>query len=92
MGRIDLLSNFSFFEVPEQDARFVVKDMNGADWKGRRVAVEIASDETPNPKKKTRKTFGDATFQKPETEKKFERQKKDFSAERPRRGDYKKRK
>lgn len=92
MGRIDLLSNFSFFEVPEQDARFVVKDMNGADWKGRRVAVEIASDETPNPKKKTRKTFGDATFQKPETEKKFERQKKEFSAERPRRGDYKKRK
>lgn len=92
MGRIDLLSNFSFFEVPEQDARFVVKDMNGADWKGRRVAVEIASDETPNQKKKTRKTFGDATFQKPETEKKFERQKKDFSAERPRRGDYKKRK
>lgn len=92
MGRIDLLSNFSFFEVPEQDARFVVKDMNGADWKGRRVAVEIASDEMPNPKKKTRKTFGDATFQKPETEKKFERQKKDFSAERPRRGDYKKRK
>lgn len=92
MGRIDLLSNFSFFEVPEQDARFVVKDMNGADWKGRRVAVEIASDEMPNPKKKTRKTFGDATFQKPETEKKFERPKKDFSAERPRRGDYKKRK
>ena len=92
MGRIDLLSNFSFFEVPEQDARFVVKDMNGADWKGRRVAVEIASDETPNPKKKTRKTFGDATFQKPETEKKFERPKKEFSAERPRRGDYKKRK
>ena len=92
MGRIDLLSNFSFFEVPEQDARFVVKDMNGADWKGRRVAVEIAGDEMPNPKKKTRKTFGDATFQKPETEKKFERQKKDFSAERPRRGDYKKRK
>ena len=92
MGRIDLLSNFSFFEVPEQDARFVVKDMNDADWKGRRVAVEIASDETPNPKKKTRKTFGDATFQKPETEKKFERQKKEFSSDRPRRGDYKKRK
>lgn len=92
MGRIDLLSNFSFFEVPEQDARFVVKDMNGADWKGRRVAVEIASDEMPNPKKKTRKTFGDATSQKPETEKKFERQKKDFSADRPRRGDYKNRK
>lgn len=62
MGRIDLLSNFSFFEVPEQDAKFVVKDMNGADWKGRRVAVEIAGDEQPNPKKKSRRTFTEATF------------------------------
>ena len=57
MGRIDLLSNFSFFEVPEQDARFVIKDMNGADWKGRRVSVSIAGEEQPNPKKKQRKTL-----------------------------------
>lgn len=57
MGRIDLLTNFSFFEVPEQDARFVIKDMDGADWKGRRVSVSIAGEEQPNPKKKTRKTF-----------------------------------
>ena len=57
MGRIDLLSNFSFFEVPEQDARFVIKDMDGADWKGRRVSVSIAGEEQPNPKKKQRKTL-----------------------------------
>ena len=57
MGRIDLLSNFSFFEVPEQDARFVIKDMDGADWKGRRVSVSIAGEEMPNPKKKSRKTL-----------------------------------
>lgn len=92
MGRIDLLSNFSFFEVPEQDARFVVKDMNGADWKGRRVAVEIASDETPNQKKKSRKTFFEATSQDQERDPKFFRHKKENSEDRPRRGDYKKRK
>ena len=57
MGRIDLLSNFSFFEVPEQDARFVIKDMDGADWKGRRGSVSIAGEEQPNPKKKQRKTL-----------------------------------
>ena len=57
MGRIDLLSNFSFFEVPEHDARFVIKDMDGADWKGRRVSVSIAGEEQPNPKKKQRKTL-----------------------------------
>ena len=92
MGRIDLLSNFSFFEVPEQDARFVVKDMNGADWKGRRVAVEIASDEMPNQKKKSRKTFFEATSQDQERDPKFFRHKKENSEDRPRRGDYKKRK
>ena len=92
MGRIDLLSNFSFFEVPEQDARFVVKDMNGADWKGRRVAVEIASDEMPNQKKKSRKTFFEATSHDQERDLKFFRHKKENSEDRPRRGDYKKRK
>ncbi len=92
MGRINLLSNFSFFEVPEQDARFVVKDMNGADWKGRRVAVEIASDEMPNQKKKSRKTFFEATSQDQERDLKFFRHKKENSEDRPRRGDYKKRK
>lgn len=61
MGRIDLLTNFSFFEVPEQDARFVIKDMDGADWKGRRVSVSIAGEEQPNPKKKQRKTLSEAT-------------------------------
>ncbi|MCR5394546.1 MAG: DEAD/DEAH box helicase [Bacteroidales bacterium] len=42
MGRIDLLTNFSYFEVPEKDARFVIKDMCGADWKGRQVTVQPA--------------------------------------------------
>lgn len=55
MGRIDLLTNFSYFEVPEQDARFVLKDMNGADFRGRRVAVQLAQEakaDGDKPKKK----------------------------------------
>ena len=55
MGRIDLLTNFSYFEVPEQDARFVIKDMNGADWHGRKVVVSPANEEhhtDEKPKKK----------------------------------------
>ncbi|MBP5346701.1 MAG: DEAD/DEAH box helicase [Bacteroidales bacterium] len=55
MGRIDLLTNFSYFEVPERDARFVIKDMCGADWKGRQVTVQPADAARPEggkPKKK----------------------------------------
>jgi hypothetical protein len=52
-----LLTNFSYFEVPEQDARFVIKDMNGADWHGRKVVVSPANEdhhEEEKPKKKKR--------------------------------------
>lgn len=80
MGRIDLLTNFSFFEVPEQDARFVIKDMDGADWKGRRVSVSIAGEEQPNPKKKSRKTFAESQRE----DKPFAKYRKD-KEEKPRR-------
>lgn len=55
MGRIDLLTNFSYFEVPERDARFVIKDMTGADWKGRQVIVQLADSaksDSDKPRKK----------------------------------------
>ncbi|MDO4497501.1 MAG: helicase-related protein, partial [Bacteroidales bacterium] len=55
MGRIDLLTNFSYFEVPERDAKFVCKDMTGADWKGRQVVVQFADAAQPNPEKKKRR-------------------------------------
>jgi len=64
MGRIDLLTNFSYFEVPEQDARFVIKDLNGADWHGRRVVVSPANEERPaeeKPFKKKRASRGESS-------------------------------
>ncbi len=55
VGRIDLLTNFSYFEVPEQDARFVIKDMNGADWHGRKVVVSPANEEHNSDEKPAKK-------------------------------------
>ena len=97
VGRIDLMTNFSFFEVPEKDAKYVVKDMDGADWKGRRVGVEIAGDETPNPKKKGRKTFAESQqeerpFSKFRKDGAPEKRRKDEFSDRPRRDSYKKKK
>lgn len=42
MGRIDLMQNYSFFEVPEKEATNVIKALNRAKWNGRKVVVEIA--------------------------------------------------
>lgn len=44
LGRIDLMQNFSFFEVPEGQAKMVVKVLSGTDFDGRTVNVEITED------------------------------------------------
>ena len=45
VGHIDLLSKFSYIEVPEQDANRVIKALNGTVYKGREVRCNDA-DET----------------------------------------------
>ena len=45
LGRIDLMKNFSFFEVEEKEAQNVVKALNRANWNGRKVSVEGAGEE-----------------------------------------------
>jgi ATP-dependent RNA helicase DeaD len=57
IGKIDLMKNFSFFEVKEADKNRVIQHLDGAKAFGRRVAVEQAQD-TPseNRKKKIEKT------------------------------------
>ena len=45
MGRIDLMSNFSFFEVPEAQTRAVINALQGADFDGRKVNVEVSQPE-----------------------------------------------
>ena len=45
LGRIDLMKNFSFFEVEEKEAQNVVKALNRANWNSRKVSVEVAGEE-----------------------------------------------
>ena len=45
LGRIDLMKNFSFFEVEEKEAQNGVKALNRANWNGRKVSVEVAGEE-----------------------------------------------
>lgn len=46
IGRIDLMKNFSFFEVAEEEADRVIRALSGVQMKGRRVTVEISTGET----------------------------------------------
>lgn len=42
IGKIDLLSNFSFFEVEEGSAKQVIENLKNQDYNGRRISTEIA--------------------------------------------------
>lgn len=42
VGKIDLMKNFSFFEVPEKEASRVIQNLDGIKAFGRRIAVEGA--------------------------------------------------
>ncbi len=41
LGRIDLMQNFSFFEVPEEQTKVVLDTLIGTDFDGRKVNVEV---------------------------------------------------
>lgn len=59
IGRIDLMKNFSFFEVAEEDSTRVVKALNrGVKVNGRKVVVEIA-DESDAPNDRKKKSVGE---------------------------------
>ena len=42
LGRIDLMNNFSFFEVPEGQEHTAIQALSGADYEGRKVNIEIS--------------------------------------------------
>ena len=52
IGRIDVMQNFSFFEVREEDAERVVRFMNGQKFKNRIITVEFSDSSTPSEGKK----------------------------------------
>ena len=42
VGRIDLMQSFSFFECPEEYTEEILTGMDGVNYKGRQVHVEVA--------------------------------------------------
>ena len=42
IGKIDLLTNFSFFEVEDSEAKHVINSLKNQDFNGRRISLEIA--------------------------------------------------
>ena len=45
LGRIDLMQNFSFFEVPEDQTGDILHFLNGTEFDGRKVNVEVTNEE-----------------------------------------------
>lgn len=66
VGRIDLMQNFSFFEVKEKDAATVVKSLAKLTYNHRPVSVELASPtDGPRSEKGGRGRGGASSRQKP---------------------------
>jgi ATP-dependent RNA helicase DeaD len=55
IGRIDLMKNFSFFEVDEKQAPLIPKALNKAQFNGRQIAVEETRDGNVSPEKTSRR-------------------------------------
>lgn len=62
IGRIDLMQNFSFFEVKSGDAQKVISSMAGMDYKGRRLSVELAQKNSNSDDSSRKKSFSKRSF------------------------------
>jgi ATP-dependent RNA helicase DeaD len=58
VGRIDLMQGYSLFDVKKSDARRVVASLKGADFMGKRVFSEIASQDKDYAKVSQRRSKG----------------------------------
>ncbi len=59
MGRIDLMRTFSFFEVPVGQVQLVLSALNGAEYDGRKVNVELSDTEPEGGQSSQRPNRGD---------------------------------
>jgi ATP-dependent RNA helicase DeaD len=64
IGRIDIMQNFSFFEVPEADVRAVLNGMNGFPYNGRAIMVEVATERKGDGDRKGRRKPSDNNFRR----------------------------
>jgi ATP-dependent RNA helicase DeaD len=57
LGKIDLMKKFSFFEVDSQYTAKVISALEGTKFKGRKVGVEIAQEDSKPPREKSERRF-----------------------------------
>lgn len=67
VGRIDLLPNYSLFDVHKADAHRVVNGLRGAEWMGNRIYCEIADADKDYNRASARKKRGEAAAEPQET-------------------------
>lgn len=58
IGRIDLMKNFSFFEVPDSDSGKVLSSLQSCDYNGRKISVEVAQAENGGDGRSERRPYG----------------------------------
>ena len=51
IGKIELMKNFSFFEIEDNAAQKVIDSLKGLIYNNRKISVEIASNNELKPKK-----------------------------------------
>ena len=62
IGKIDLMKNFSFFEIEKRNAQNVINALSGEELAGRRVSVEIAQDKSSDKKSSPRQSENGRKF------------------------------
>lgn len=86
VGRIDLMQNFSFFECPEEFTEEIVIGMDGVNYKGRQVHVEVAEARSEDGEEKPVRVEKKARREeKPSRERKPKREEKPRREDKPRR-------
>ena len=58
LGRIDLMQNFSFFEVPESQVKVTLDSLIGQEFDGRKVNVEITGENNGGGSRESRSSRG----------------------------------
>lgn len=82
VGNIDLLNKFSYIEVPEADARKVMKALDGTRYKGREVRCNDAEQGAAQPRKERRRNAADGKGRDNNAFSKYEKKSKRRSEER----------
>ena len=88
VGRIDLMQSFSFFECPEEYTEEILTGMDGVNYKGRQVHVEVAesrSEGDAEPKEQLAKERKPRVEKKPERrEEKSRKETRSYREDKPR--------